>query len=55
MEFKIQTQALNLHYGNFHALKNVDIQIKPQMITAIIGPSGSVSYTHLTLPTTYPV
>ncbi|HQE82578.1 MAG TPA: phosphate ABC transporter ATP-binding protein PstB [Candidatus Hydrogenedentes bacterium] len=40
MEFKIQTQALNLHYGIFHALKNVDIQIKPQMITAIIGPSG---------------
>ena len=27
MEFKIQTQALNLHYGIFHALKNVDIQI----------------------------
>ncbi len=40
MDFKIQTQALNLHYGKFHALKEVDIQIRPQMITAIIGPSG---------------
>lgn len=40
MDLKIQTRALNLHYGTFHALKNVDIQIRPRMITAIIGPSG---------------
>ncbi|MCC6489970.1 MAG: phosphate ABC transporter ATP-binding protein [Candidatus Hydrogenedentes bacterium] len=40
MDFKIQTQDLNLTYGKFHALKDVQIQIKPQSITAIIGPSG---------------
>ncbi len=38
--YKLQTTGLNLHYGEFHALKDVDIAIKPRMITAIIGPSG---------------
>jgi len=40
MEYKIQTENLDLWYGNFHALKGVGISIKPRMITAIIGPSG---------------
>ena len=40
METKLRTQSLNLYYGKFHALKDVNIQIKPQAITAIIGPSG---------------
>ncbi len=40
MDIKLRTQELNLHYGEYHALKNVTIQIKPQAITAIIGPSG---------------
>lgn len=39
-EFKIEAKALNLHYDSFHALKNVNLQIKPKAITAIIGPSG---------------
>ncbi|MCC6796380.1 MAG: phosphate ABC transporter ATP-binding protein [Candidatus Hydrogenedentes bacterium] len=39
-EFKIEAKALNLHYGSFHALKDVNLQIKPKAITAIIGPSG---------------
>lgn len=39
-ERKLQTRALNLHYGKFHALKNVGISIRAQAITAIIGPSG---------------
>ena len=38
--YKIQSRKLNLHYGKFHALKDVNIAIKPRMITAIIGPSG---------------
>jgi len=37
---KISTRDLNLHYGTFHALKSVNISIKPRRITAIIGPSG---------------
>jgi phosphate transport system ATP-binding protein len=42
MEFetKIETLNLNLHYGDFHALKDVNIKIPAQNITAIIGPSG---------------
>jgi phosphate transport system ATP-binding protein len=40
MDYKIRSHNLNLHYGSFHALKDVNIAIKPQMITAIIGPSG---------------
>lgn len=37
---KLETRRLQLFYGNFHALKNVSIQIPPRAITAIIGPSG---------------
>lgn len=40
MEAKIQSKNLNLYYGRFHALKDVNISIRPQSITAIIGPSG---------------
>ena len=37
---KIATNNLNLWYGDFHALKNVDSAFEPNRITAIIGPSG---------------
>lgn len=42
MEFesKIQTADLNLHYGAFHALMDVNIRIPARNVTAIIGPSG---------------
>jgi len=42
MEFapKIQTVDLNLYYGDFLAIDNVNIRIPGQRITAIIGPSG---------------
>lgn len=36
----ITTRDLNLWYGDFHALKNINIAIARQRITAIIGPSG---------------
>jgi phosphate transport system ATP-binding protein len=36
----IQTEDLSVFYGNFRAVKNVDMQIVPRQITAIIGPSG---------------
>ena len=37
---KIEITNLNLHYGSFHALKNVNIAIREKEITAFIGPSG---------------
>jgi phosphate transport system ATP-binding protein len=37
---KIQIKALNLYYGAFHALENVNMAIEKRKITAIIGPSG---------------
>ena len=40
MDHKLSASDLNLHYGRFHALKNVNVSIRPQSITAIIGPSG---------------
>ena len=36
----IRSERLNLYYGDFHALKDVSIAIRPRSITAIIGPSG---------------
>ncbi len=44
---KIITQALNLHYGTNHALKNIDMNIKEKSITAFIGPSGCGKSTFL--------
>ena len=37
---KIEISNLNLHYGSFHALKNINIDIHEKEITAFIGPSG---------------
>lgn len=40
MQPKLQTVDLNLYYGGFQALRDINIAIKPRKITAIIGPSG---------------
>ena len=37
---KIDVQALDFFYGKFHALKNVNIRIPANEVTAFIGPSG---------------
>lgn len=37
---KITLEDMNLHYGNFHALKNINLRIPEKQITALIGPSG---------------
>lgn len=37
---KISISDMNLHYGDFHALKDVNIEIESNKITAFIGPSG---------------
>lgn len=37
---KFNISNLNLYYGDFHALKDVDLSINEKEITAFIGPSG---------------
>ncbi|QOV19578.1 phosphate ABC transporter ATP-binding protein [Blautia liquoris] len=37
---KIEVENLNLYYGEFQALKDVNLKIKEKEITAFIGPSG---------------
>lgn len=37
---KIEIKNLDLYYGNFHALKNINLEIPENQITAFIGPSG---------------
>jgi phosphate transport system ATP-binding protein len=39
-EASIRTRGLNLWYGDFQALIDVDLEIKPGIVTALIGPSG---------------
>ncbi len=39
-EAKIKTVDLNLYYGPFRALTDVNIEIPSRNVTAIIGPSG---------------
>ena len=44
---KFTVENLNLHYGDFHALKNISMNIPANEITAFIGPSGCGKSTFL--------
>ncbi len=37
---KFNIKNMNLYYGDFHAIKDVNLQIEEKEITAFIGPSG---------------
>ena len=37
---KLSVSNLDLYYGNFHALKNINLELPEKEITAFIGPSG---------------
>ena len=37
---KLSIEDMNLFYGNFHALKDINMHIPEKEITAFIGPSG---------------
>lgn len=47
MSIKIQAKNLNLFYGDKHALKEVNLNIEENAITAFIGPSGCGKSTFL--------
>jgi phosphate transport system ATP-binding protein len=38
--YALETRNMNIYYGAFRAVKDINLQIKPQKITALIGPSG---------------
>lgn len=40
MDAKIAVKNLNFYYGDFHALKNINLNIAKNKVTAFIGPSG---------------
>ena len=37
---KIEIENMDLYYGDFHALRNINLEIEKNEITAFIGPSG---------------
>lgn len=47
MSSKFDVKNLNLYYGEYHALKNVNMEITEKQITAFIGPSGCGKSTFL--------
>lgn len=44
---KISVKDLHLYYGANHALKGIDMEIRPNGVTALIGPSGCGKSTFL--------
>ena len=41
MHIKYKIQDLNLHYGQFHALKDINLELPEKKITAFIGPAAA--------------
>ena len=44
---RMSVRQLNLYYGDFHALKDINLDIRANSITALIGPSGCGKSTFL--------
>ena len=40
MQATISAKNFNFYYGDFHALKNINLDIESKKVTAFIGPSG---------------
>ena len=43
-EVVFEARGLDFHYGDFTALKGIDLRIMRNQVTALIGPSGSVLF-----------
>lgn len=46
-KIKMYSKNLNFYYGDFQALKNIDIEMYQNKVTALIGPSGCGKSTYL--------
>lgn len=44
---KITARGVQVYYGDTHAIKDVDVEIEPNTVTAFIGPSGCGKSTFL--------
>jgi phosphate transport system ATP-binding protein len=47
--YSIETKNLNFYYNDFHALKDISMNIDKNAVTAFIGPSGCGKSTYLRL------
>ena len=47
LPLKAQARALDFYYGDFQALKKIDMPIYEKRVTALIGPSGCGKSTFL--------
>lgn len=45
----IQAKNIDFYYGNFHALKDINMKMEANTVTALIGPSGCGKSTFLRL------
>lgn len=46
-EIKMEASNLDVYYGDFHALKDIDMKVEANAVTALIGPSGCGKSTFL--------
>ena len=46
-KYCITSRNVNVYYGDNHVLKNINLNIEPQSVTALIGPSGCGKSTYL--------
>jgi phosphate transport system ATP-binding protein len=46
-DVKISAKGVQVHYGDTHAIKDVDVEIRDKTVTAFIGPSGCGKSTFL--------
>lgn len=47
LSVKAQADQLNFYYGDYHALKKIDLTLYDKRVTALIGPSGCGKSTFL--------
>ena len=47
--FQLSTEKVDFYYSDFHALKNISMEMAPNTVTAFIGPSGCGKSTFLRL------